>query len=346
MDAQPGPASGEGGGAVKLAVVEVLDRDGHARLVVPVLRWPVTIGRAIDSDVVLDDVHAAALHATLSEEEGTLGLTVGETVNGVLLGRRRLAALQRADLSAGDVFQVGHTRLRVRRAADVLSPERPLLPEPAASRVPIAVLVLALAIWNAGQHWLNTDPGGRLIDYLPVLLGLPVTLAAWSGFWSVGSKLVRHRFDFWGHARIALRYILITSVVWLLLPVAAFSLGWAFPSRIAGIVASSVTWAMVLAHLTLILPARRRVLTFVMGALLVAGVSLFLIRNYQVHDRVFPELYVTTLAPPVLRLAPTVATTRFIDEARELKAVLDKHAQEESSGASAGEEWEGVSERR
>ena len=51
---------------MKLAVIEVLDRDGHVRLIVPVTSWPVTIGRAIDCDVVLDDGHAAARHARVS----------------------------------------------------------------------------------------------------------------------------------------------------------------------------------------------------------------------------------------------------------------------------------------
>ena len=39
----------------------------------------------------------------------------------------------------------------------------------------------------------------------------------------------------------------------------------------------------------------------------------------------FPELYVSTLAPPALRLAPTVSTARFVDEARAFKATLEAH---------------------
>ena len=47
----------------------------------------------------------------------------------------------------------------------------------------------------------------------------------------------------------------------------------------------------------------------------------------------FPELYVSTLAPPALRLAPTVSTARFVDEARALKATLEAHiADDDRSG--------------
>jgi hypothetical protein len=328
MDAQPDDSR-----VVKLAVVEVLDRDGHARSVVPVWRWPVTIGRAIDCDIVLDDVHAAPRHATITEDDGVLSLVVGETVNGVGLKGRRLAALARVELPAGEVFEAGGTRLRIRRASDVLSPERPLAPEPAGGRLLVLALALALAAWNAASQWLNSDPGGRLTDYLPALLGVPLALAIWSGFWAVGSKLFRHRFDYWPHARIAFSYTLVASAIGLVLPVLAFAVGWAFPSRIAGIATTGVAWAMVAAHVGLLLPVRRRVLSAVMATLFVAGVSLFLIRNYQIHDRVFSELYVTTLAPPALRVAPTVAATRFIDEARGLKPVLDAHAKDDDPAA-------------
>jgi hypothetical protein len=115
----------------------------------------------------------------------------------------------------------------------------------------------------------------------------------------------------------------------LLLPVVAFSTGWAFPSRISGIATVAVVSAMIWAHLTLILPSRGRQLAMAVAAVFTLGVSLYLIRNYQVQDRVFDELYVTTLPPPVFRLAPTVPTLRFVEEARELKAVLDAHAAED-----------------
>lgn len=318
--------------AVKRAVIELLDREGHARLIVPVWQWPVTIGRAIDCDVVLDDAHAAPRHATVSEADGLLTLQAGETVNGIQLPHRRLASTERAELAAGETFQIGTTRLRVRRASDALQPERPLHQEPVVGRLHVAALLLAQSVWNIAMQWLGSNPGGRLMDYLPILIGLPIFLAFWSGFWSVGSKLVRHRFDFWAHATIALRYTFIVAVASPLLPLAAFMLGWPFLSRIETIATSALLWAMVLAHLILIHPARRRLLTRVMAVILVAGVSLYLVRNYQVHDRLFPELYVSRIGPPALRLAPAVPTTRFLDEARDLKSTLDAHVNDEDDG--------------
>jgi pSer/pThr/pTyr-binding forkhead associated (FHA) protein len=321
---------------VRLAVVEVLDRDGHARQVVSVWRWPVTIGRAIECDVVLDDPFVAAHHATLEESDGVVGLHVGDNINGAQVAHRHLKGGSRANISAGDVVQLGATRLRVRRAADPIAPERELLREPGPGRIPLAVLVVALSAWNAAERWLATDPGGRTIDYLPVLIGPLLALAVWSGGWSLGSRLFRHRFDYRRHARIAASYWLLSAATAVALPLLAYATGWVFPSRIAGIAAAGVLWAMVLAHLTLILPTRRRVLALGMGALFVAGIALFLTRNYQVTGRVFGELYVSTLAPPALRVASPVATARFIDEARRLKAGLDRHVKDDDTADPSG----------
>jgi pSer/pThr/pTyr-binding forkhead associated (FHA) protein len=68
---------------VKIAVVEILDRDGTARRVVPITQWPATIGRAVDCDVVVDDPHVAAQHVTIDEADGVLSIRVGDSVNGV-----------------------------------------------------------------------------------------------------------------------------------------------------------------------------------------------------------------------------------------------------------------------
>lgn len=323
---------------VRLAVVEVLDRDGHARQVVPVSRWPVTIGRAIECDVVLDDPFVAAHHATLEDTDGTIALHVGDTVNGARISHRQLKAAERAALSAGDVVHIGATRLRVRRAIDPVAPERELTREPPQSRIPLVALVIALSVWGAAERWIATDPGGRIIDYLPVVIGPVLALAVWCGVWALGSRLFQHHFDYARHARIASSYWLLSAITATALPIVAYAFGWAFPSRIAGIASAGVLWAMLLAHLTAVLPARRRGMTIAMAALFVAGVALFLTRNYQVNDRFFGELYVSTLAPPVLRVASPVAPARFIDEARGLKAVLDRHVKDDAPTEGSGED--------
>ncbi len=318
-----------------LAIVEVLDRDGRARVTLPVHRWPLTVGRAIDCDIVLDDPYVASRHATLTDPDGGgVQLLVGETVNGVWLKKRRAAAGERIAVGAGEVIQVGGTRLRVRRAGDPLPPERRWIPEAPGRARTVLLLALIFSAWNAGELWLRDDPGGRLTDYLPALIGGPVMVAIWAALWSVGSKLVRHRFDFWSHARIALLGLIGIGVAALVLPMFAFASGWAWPSRVGPIVAGAIAWGAIGVHIGRVLPGRPRVLAAVMASLFLTGGGLFAIHHYQLRDRVFPELYVATLGPPALRLAPTVSTARFVAEARALEAVLEAHrADDDRPGA-------------
>jgi Inner membrane component of T3SS, cytoplasmic domain len=331
------------GGAVseplRLAVVEILDRDGHTRQVVPISRWPVTIGRAVDCDIVLDDPYVAAHHATLDETSGALAVQVGETVNGAMLPSRRLTSNERAYLNAGDVLQVGATRLLIRRPSDAIAPERQLTHEhPPPAFLLLAALVGLFALLNFAERWITVDPGGRVIDYLPTVLGTILGLAIWCGFWALGSRLFRHRFDYGRHLRIAASYLVVTSIVTVALPLLAYSLGWAFFSRISSIVAGAVLWAMVFAHMSLMLPSRRRFLAIGMSVLFVVGTGLYLTRNYQTNHRLFNELYVSALAPPVLRVASPVPTSRFIDDARNLKATLDARVKDDDTGESSDDD--------
>jgi pSer/pThr/pTyr-binding forkhead associated (FHA) protein len=347
---------------MRLAIVEVLDRDGHVRSIVPVTSWPITIGRAIDCDVVLDDVHAAARHASLTAGAndagvdadagggagasgagssgagagGMLTLSAGETVNGVQVGKRRIAAQQSVTLAPGDVFQIGATRLRVRLASDALAAERPLAPEGRSQVLAVVGLMAALWLFAIAAQWLGADPGSRVIEYLWVVIAVPIAMAVWAGFWSVGSKLVRHRFDFWRHARVALSYSVSESVVAVVLPLAAFMFGFTFLSRIAMLISIAIYVALVLAHLVIILPSYRRGLTVTFLLLFAGGTSLWMVHHYQKQDRLFSQLYVTTLAPPVMRLAPAVETSTFLDEVRGLKPVLDAHAKDDDDNS---EDW-------
>ena len=73
-----------------------------------------------------------------------------------------------------------------------------------------------------------------------------------------------------------------------------------------------------------------------MALLFAAGVSLWVARTYQNQERFFNELYVTTMAPPSLRLAPAVPAAQFISDARRLKVVLDAHVHDNRGDAGGG----------
>jgi hypothetical protein len=176
-----------------------------------------------------------------------------------------------------------------------------------------------------------------VIDYLPTVL-VSLLAAIWCGFWALGSRLFHHRFDYGRHLRIASSYFIATSIVAVALPLLAYSLGWAFFSRISGIVAGAVLWAMVFAHMSLMLQTRRRFLAIGMSVLFVAATGLYLTRNYQTNHRLFSELRVGAGASGAARRL-TSAHEPFHDDARNLKATLDARVKDDDTDASsAGDE--------
>ena len=109
-------------------VVEVLS--GHHRVRARYRFAPIggetqcTVGRRVTCDVVLDDPFVAAVHARISvDAEGRVTVTDLESVNGVEIAGQRRHGGEPVELDGG-VFRVGHTRLRVRTAREVVAPER------------------------------------------------------------------------------------------------------------------------------------------------------------------------------------------------------------------------------
>lgn len=313
----------------RLGVVELLDRDGAVAHRVPITQWPIRIGRALECEVMLDDVHAAPHHVTLaSGTDGGVELVAGDSVNGVHLHGRQLPGGSRAALVAGSEWQVGRTRLRLRLAGETLPAELPLsTPSPVSGRRLAAGLVVLLG-WVLGDHWLQSDPGDPLSSYLSVLLSVPLALGIWCFLWALGSKLFTRHFDFLAHLRWALGILLAGLVLDALLPLAAFALSWEWLPRAGELLALLLGCVLLHGHLSLIVPGRRRLLAVGFATLLVVGAGLKLALHHQRTDRWFTPLYLSNLGPPALRLAPAITPRQFVDEARQLREPLERRARE------------------
>lgn len=309
----------------RLALIELLERDGRVRQQIEVAAWPVTIGRGLDDAVVLDDPHVAAAHVRIEpDEDGTLRLQVADDArNPVQIGRRRVRAGERAELPRGP-WMIGQTGLRVRWPGEQLPPERPL----ASVRPARGVAVTALLLWAmvVAEFAIAIDPGARLTVWMVPLLSVPIALTAWASLWGLMSKLFRHRFEFWPHVAIALRWALASIAVRWVVPMVAFALSWPWLLGPAAILSTALFFGMVRSHAIRVLPSRARGITLALGAALVTLVALQSIGQHQSTDRWIGPLYLSQLGPPALRAAPAVPVTQFIDEARALKDELAANA--------------------
>jgi hypothetical protein len=308
----------------RLALIEVLERDGRVQRALDVMAWPLTIGRALDNHLVLDDPHVAARHARIeADAQGRLGIVAGDSVNGVRVDRRALRAGESAPLGAGaTTLMLGATRLRLRLPSEELAPEKPLV-HAHSLRVTVACAVALAALVVIG-HAIELDPGADFTRWLPPLLAAPAALALWCAIWALASKIFRHGFDFWPHVGVALRALLVFTVLGFALPIVAASLSWEWLSRLSDPVGVGVLTAMLWLHARLVLPTRGRVLA---GGLGVAYLGVTVVGMAMTHyrsDRWFNELYMSALPPPMLRLAGGVTPQKFIDEAQPLRERLEQ----------------------
>jgi|SRR5882672_2627349 len=317
----------------RLALIEVLDHDGRVQHSVPVVRWPVTVGRALDCDVVLHDPHVAAHHATLdlvAEGVPALWLTVGASVNGVRWPERQLAAGASAPLPPGTIWQAGSSALRVRLAGEALAAETPLA-HPARHHHTLltAAAGCALLAWIAAQQWLENEPGSTWDKYLPVLIGTAAGLAAWSVLWGLGSKLFQRRFRLIPHLRAVLGFVLAGLLLDALLALGSFALSWPWLSHIRGWVEVALLAALLATHVVLLAPGRARAIAMIFGALCALSIGINAALTWHSSERVFGELYAATLPPPNLRLVDARPPAALLEDLRPLREVLDRRAKED-----------------
>ena len=289
-------------------------------------RWPLTLGRALDNDVVLDDPHVAAHHASLGPDaEGVLTLTVGDTINGISVGSRRFAAGARVPLDAeGAALQIGAVKLRLRLPRETLAPERALAAGGRAQMAPPLVAGLLVMLLALGDHWVALDPGADATAWLPVAVGLPLALAGWCGAWALVSKLFQHRFDFLGHLRIVLPWLLAIEAVDVLLLALGATLAWPWLWRAAVPLQVLLAVLMLRAHLTQVLPLSGRMVTAVVAATALVGSAISLTLTQRATDRYSRPAYMSTLPLSALHTAVTTPPTAAVQD---MAALADKLAQ-------------------
>ena len=310
----------------RLALIECFERDGRAGRTVDVHAWPLTLGRALSNRMVLDDAYVAPRHASIGPDaQGRLVLTVLDTANGVAVDGRRHGAGSTCLLpEAGATLQLGQTRLRLRLPGETLAAEKPL-PATAAVATPwlLGLALLALALAELG---LGLDPGADLTAWLPVVVGLPVAVAAWCGLWALLSKVFQHRFDFAGHLRITLPWMLAVQLTDALLPQLAASLGWPWLWRLAAPVQVLLFALWLREHMVHVLPAYRRTVTAAVAAVALAGSAISLSFIHRATDSYSRAPYMSTLPLPATRLAGTVPPSVLVQDMARLADPLAARA--------------------
>jgi hypothetical protein len=187
------------------------------------------------------------------------------------------------------------------------------------------VLVAALA-----SSWLEARDMAQYLKSLPlVLLTTLVVMAAWSGLWAVANKLFGGQLRFWRHVGIACAAYLVADAVQLLSHLMAFAFSLEALSRFAPVLTVLVLAGALYAHLATMLPRRRAGLAWTVVAVVAVGVPSWLGAQWLNRMRLSNELYMSSLFPPSLRVAPAVPVPQFLHEAESLRGKLDRRLRDD-----------------
>jgi hypothetical protein len=315
-------------------VLEVLEPDERAPTRLKLDTFPVTIGRAVDNTVVLDDPEVSAHHARIERgDDGLLTLLDNQSANGIfdLRAHAKVLALPLAERSK---VRLGGTVLRLRAASERL--ERTvisrvtMLPDVSVFRHRWLAPVLALAaagMFLGGQvaaTYRYVEPARLLFGAVALLLAVVV----WSAAWALVSKQLRRRFHFLEHAAVAATALLGLGLAALVESYLSYWSPWPLLPRLLdqATTAALLSWVSY-RHLNYCSPWSPRLLKFLSalaGVVLVGTVELYQLANAP-HFRSQPT-FPAAMKPASLRLGRAQPVDDFFNGARSLKEQADDSA--------------------
>jgi hypothetical protein len=313
-----------------VGVIEILDRSGRVQQRVPFDGRAITVGRAYDNDVIVDDPYVCPHHLELSEQGGEVTLHDLDSVNGSYLAGSR-DRFTEVRLRGAGLVQFGHSQLRVRPAGIPVAPalrdisrhgllawfDKPLT-------WLLAPLVGLAAITADTLQDLARNPGiGELASKMiyPVL-----GIFVWSACWSLVNRVVSHRSNLAVHLAIAGTGVAALFLAGEAVALAGFAFG--LDPLVGGarlLVQMLVAAGTVYTHLRYATHGRGRLQWAAAGvsALLLFGIPA--VDDYLDRSEFDTLPYLEPLLkPPVFRLRSGVSPERFFKDSETLKARLDE----------------------
>ena len=323
----------------KRALIELLDRHDDVIARFRIGAEPLSIGRALDCDIVLDDPYTAPTHGHLHLTAEGWTLALGDSLNGAWHDGLQLPASSQHKLPPSSELEFGQTRLRLRHPQEVLAPEIPL-PKEAHLRQswkrflpsPTALLLVALVtLWQMGSVWVESPPDAPWSGYFDELLATMGAALAWSGLWSLLSQLFRRDMPFWKHLQAGL-------IAYLVVRVAGQALGWLAYSVSMPALAHLTSWVTTMGAFLAawfcakrIWPKRKNRVALTLAVLMLLVIVPQTIKLHADQHRWLQPLYMTTLAPPSLRLAQPVNSQTFLQGLSTLEPALIKAAKQDAA---------------
>lgn len=316
-------------------ILEVLrhGRGAEVRERMRVGEAPLTIGRALDNALVLDDPHVDAHHARLVRDaDGTLFLEDLGTVNRI--ETRLDGPRDRVTVAHATVVTLGRTALRFRDDAVPVPVAIPLHGvtiggdartqwyRRTKGRAGIVVTSFAIAALNA---WLgSTERGAGSAVFSVLLIGSALAIA-WAGVWAIAARVVLGQFQFLAHITVVALAFAAFEVIDLLSGWSAFlfpsvtAIGPVQTGALLVVLTSIVAWH--LGSATHLARAQRWRIGTVASLIVVAIMSV----SALLDDEAFSAAaeYSGVIKPVNTALVPTVSASEFGVSIAELRSQVD-----------------------
>ncbi len=320
-----------------LIVVETMDTHGRVltreRITLTPEQRSFTIGRSMQADVILSDVHAATVHARIDiTPEGKILVTDLGTINGISAGGKHHAPAAAQGLEISDelttgLLTIGRTPLRIRTAQEVLPPEKP---DHTRSAPPLrdpawiaGIGALAGGLQLAYSGWLGA-PRDLATTVATTLISGALAAGAWVAVWALLSRVMQGDWRWLRHAAIFLGvaavYVAIDSVLELIWFMAAVP-QWGTRAAWVGAVALGVALYLHLIHASSLTKRRAAIIACVVP-IFTGGLGQWLQARYQMRD----VNYIATtvrIYPPALRLRSADTTTAYFEDVGKLRDSAD-----------------------
>jgi hypothetical protein len=324
-------------------IVEVCHADG-TRTRHAIDGQPLTIGRALANDLVLDDPYVDARHARIARDEnGALFIEDLGSVNGVVSENARQRGV--LPLPIGGEVRVGRTTIRFRDSEEPLAPALVDEPAPAPARAPdpvalprtdllgrllattrgrLTIIVATVTLFGL-YSWLGTSARSSASDVTSTVMGFAMLIALWAAIWAVASRIVVHRAHFISHLAIAAAFTLAAlgltiSGDWLSFFFPDFFLGSTLTVLISlGLFAALIAWHLSLSS-TMSRRRQWRVGFIVAGTLLAIGGLAALTEEDSFS--VVPK-FSSAVKPVAAEWVPTSSIAEFDEVMKKLKTEVD-----------------------
>jgi hypothetical protein len=296
---------------------------------------------------VIDDLFAAPAHLRIAfDAEGALWLEDLGSQNGTFDVIRQ-ANVNRLLVGDEASIRIGHTGLRIRRASFEVAPALPLdaphqpLIGPLGSvgyGTAALFLMAAFIVSIVLSTWLAQTSEFKLATYLPGAVVFPLVVLSWAGIWTLLTRLVTARGQFFRHVAIAFAFMVALFIVDLAADFATYAFAWTALQKVVPLFRWVMLGVLCFAHIRAITPKHDRLVGGIVGALVVIAIGVHVSLRAE-SERVQPQRISAKLMPPFLLMKSPVAPGAFFKDALALKPKLEEERKKEpsSSGPSMGD---------